>query len=273
MATEIILKVDGNFLLVTDDSNGNVSNFPLSSTSYEIFTPKEVDDDSPDNKTYLFFTNLDGSKRKTGGWDIFCDNNNYYFSLYGVGNFATLQNLIDYLDDTLAGTSLPYKKFVALLTQSGISSPDSKSSGTLTKGVSYMFSGTGGTSVDFSNVGVNNPTDGGWFIATQTAEPINWDGWVVAYDSATPVANVLENNIGNVWFLFNSNGRYSLASDALFIDNKTVKFGGYVNSDLGSYFLFGDQNDNSGEIFLSTGDPTPSNGYLNNATIEVRVYN
>lgn len=152
MATEIILKVDGNFLLVTDDSNGNVSNFPLSSTSYEIFTPKEVDAISPDNKTYLFLTNLDGSKRKTGGWDIFCENNNYYFSLDGVGNFATLQDLTDYLDDNLAST-LSYKSYTALWSQNSLGGVNVLAELENTIGVVNITpSGLGAIVIDFDGV-------------------------------------------------------------------------------------------------------------------------
>jgi hypothetical protein len=42
-----------------------------------------------------------------------------------------------------------YKIFTALLTQSGGDDPDTISSGTLMQGVSYQFSGAGGTDVDF----------------------------------------------------------------------------------------------------------------------------
>jgi hypothetical protein len=125
------------------------------------------------------------------------------------------------IEDTI-NASKPYKVFTALLTQSGVSNSINISSGTLTKGVSYQFSGAGGTDVDFSNVGVTNPVDGEFFIATQTAEPNNFDGWTVSYDSGAPVATVLENTIGNIWFTYIAVGSYQMVSDGLFPSNKTI---------------------------------------------------
>lgn len=64
MATQINIDIDGNFLLLEDTSTGNVTNYPLSFTSYEIFTPKDVDSNSVDHKNYLYFNLLDGSRIK-----------------------------------------------------------------------------------------------------------------------------------------------------------------------------------------------------------------
>lgn len=134
-----------------------------------------------------------------------------------------LEQLTNVTAKTCATNAPTYKVFTALLTQSGVDDPDTLSSGTLTKGVSYQFSGTGGTDVDFSNLGVTNPVDGEWFIATQTAAPINWDGWTVSYNIGAPVANVLENTIGSIYFEYANVGNYIINSlTNLFTSNKTT---------------------------------------------------
>lgn len=134
-----------------------------------------------------------------------------------------LEQLTNVTAKTCATNAPTYKVFTALLTQSGVDDPDTLSSGTLTKGVSYQFSGTGGTDVDFSNLGVTNPVNGEWFIATQTAAPINWDGWSVSYNIGAPVANVLENTLGNIYFEYGNVGYYVVNSlTNLFTTNKTT---------------------------------------------------
>jgi hypothetical protein len=170
----------------------------------------------------------------------------------------------------VADSVQPYKVFTALLTQSGGDGQSYINGGNLTVGVTYFIDDPAGG--DWTNVGAPNNNTGTYFIATGTT-PNVWGDGTLFYNAGAPVATVLENTIGNVWFVFNSDGRYSLISNELFVNNKTAKFGGYANLDLGSYFLFGEGGDITAEIFLSTGDPTPANGYLQNTTIEVRVYN
>jgi hypothetical protein len=184
------------------------------------------------------------------------------------GGSQALQDMQQwYTMQDVADSVQPYKVFTALLTQSGGDDPLSINTGTLTIGVTYFIDDPAGG--DWTNVGAPNNDTGTYFVATGTT-PNAWDDGTLFYNTGAPIATVLESTIGNVWFVFNANGKYSLLSDSLFVDDKTAKFGGYVNSDLGSYFLFGEQSDNNSEIFLSTG---VFNGYLNNTTIEVRVYN
>lgn len=186
------------------------------------------------------------------------------------GGSQALQDMQQwYTMQDVADSVQPYKVFTALLTQSGGDDPLSINTGTLTIGVTYLIGNGDNDPGDFLNVGAPNNDEGTYFVATGET-PNKWGKTSLAYNTGAPVVTVLENTIGNVWFVFNANGKYSLLSDSLFVDDKTAKFGGYVNSDLGSYFLFGEQSDNNSEIFLSTG---VFNGYLNNTTIEVRVYN
>ena len=173
------------------------------------------------------------------------------------------------VEDTI-NANKPYKVFTALLTQSGGSSNQSLAEGSVTKGITYLIVGENG---NYSNVGAPNSENGTYFIATNNEVPITFGDSSLDYNTGTPVATVLENTIGNVWFVFDANGNYLLVSDNLFVNNKTAKFGGWTNLDLGIYFLVGDGNDSSEAIYLSTGDPARANNILQQATIEIRVYN
>ena len=183
-----------------------------------------------------------------------------------------------YTMEDVTNTVRPYQVYTALLTQSGGDDIRQLVWGDeLTIGVTYeVFDTKAGD--DFRNVGGpliinNNDFNGVRFMATGTT-PTNWSGGTgVEYNLGAPVATVLENTIGNVWFTFQSDGRYSAISNELFIENKTAKFGGWVDSDIDAYFRFGSDGDSINEITLATGDPGPMNSYLKNATIEIRVYN
>ena len=119
-----------------------------------------------------------------------------------------------------------YKVYTALLTQSSGDDPQTIYIGTnygatLTIGVSYTI--VGNDTTDFTNVGAPNNNVGTYFIATGTT-PSNQndnDQTYVSYNNGAPVATVLENTIGNVWFTYQRLGNYALNSDSLFIDGKT----------------------------------------------------
>ena len=175
------------------------------------------------------------------------------------------------VEDTI-NANKPYKVFTALLTQTGAGNELNKNSGDLIQGVTYNIDDNSG-GADFTNVGAPNNNIGTKFIANANIEPNNYGTGNLTYNTGAPVATVLENTIGNVWFVFDANGNYLLVSDNLFVNNKTAKFGGWTNLDLGIYFLVGDGNDSSEAIYLSTGDPARANGLLQQATIEIRVYN
>jgi hypothetical protein len=137
---------------------------------------------------------------------------------------------------TVTGTTntRPYKVFTALLTQSGGDNPYSTDSegGDLTIGTSYQITANGGTGGDFTNVGAPNNEIGTYFIATGTT-PNSWgvDGLLSA-NSGAPVATVLENTIGNIWFTYEQTGGYVINSDGLFTINKTMStpiYGDYTS--------------------------------------------
>ena len=185
---------------------------------------------------------------------------------------------------TINGESIlpKYKVYTALLTQSGEDGNAFIGPGELTIGVTYMindsFSGQ-----DFTNVGAPNNNVGTWFVATGTT-PNNWglnqENGLIYYPGA-PVVTVLENTIGNIWFIYESSGAYTINSNGLFtigknwgiadavfegatpstqpvvIDNSGV-FGANPPFSIGIKVLGGDFNGDS---------------LLNNTPIEIRVYN
>ena len=107
--------------------------------------------------------------------------------------------------------SRPYKVFTALLTQSGGDDPQSLAgSGSLVVGVTYMIEDDGGTGWDFTNVGAPNNNIGTFFVATGTT-PNSWgfNGYLV-YNTGAPVVTVLENTIGNIWFIYMATGYYTI---------------------------------------------------------------
>jgi len=165
-----------------------------------------------------------------------------------------------------------YKVFTALLTQSGESDGLFIGSGDLTIGVTYLIDVSNGG--DWTNVGAPNNNVNTSFIATGTT-PNSWgDGGNLIYNTGAPVVTVLENTIGNIWFTYNNVGSYSIISDNLFTNNKTTTFGSQYNGNLGVYIYFTTGgNMTSNEIPIQVGDPSPSDGYLLNTPIEIRVYN
>ena len=118
----------------------------------------------------------------------------------------------------------PYKVFTALLTQIGESDQLSTDIGgdPIIVGQTYMIADNGGSGWDFTNIGAPNNNIGTYFIATGTT-PNSWgiDGQL-NYNTGAPVATVLENTIGNIWFTYDSVGNYSLYSNNLFTIGKTA---------------------------------------------------
>lgn len=167
-----------------------------------------------------------------------------------------------------------YKVYTALLTQSGGSNAASIEDAFLTIGITYQITDQGGSGWDFTNVGAPNNNVGTYFVATG-ATPTSWgNGVSLSYNTGAPVATVLENTIGNIWFLYGADGSYSIISDGLFIDNKTTTFGSQYNQDTGVFVYFQTTGAATiSEIPILTGDGTLTNGYLQNTPIEIRVYN
>lgn len=176
-----------------------------------------------------------------------------------------------------------YKVFTALLTQSGGYGPSDQTGGDLTIGVSYEIIDVGGGSGwDFTNVGAPNNDIGTYFIATGTT-PNSWgiDGQL-NYNEGTPIVNVLENTIGNIWFIYNGDGQYGVISNGLFTEKKVYTnlqfWGDDGATPRTSYTLWS----SSSEIvvYSTNFEGTATNGIGQGGTnfsyltsIEIRVYN
>lgn len=124
------------------------------------------------------------------------------------------------LTSIMFGLKPKYKVYTALLTQSGGSNVVNITSGDLTIGVTYIIK-SGGVGGDFTNVGAPNNDANTLFVATGTT-PNSWGTTSLDYNEGAPTVIVLENTIGNIWFVYESGGVYQCQSDNLFIENKTT---------------------------------------------------
>jgi hypothetical protein len=176
-------------------------------------------------------------------------------------------------DFVITGTTniIKYKVYTALLTQSGVNSPITITSGDLTVGVTYLIK-SGGTGGDFTNVGAPNNDANTSFVATGTT-PNSWGTKSLEYDEGAPVVTVLENTIGNIWFVYDGVGQYRLSSEGLFTEGKSWCITAIV--------LYGENlwegnmeraDENRYRIFTSE-NAIPVDDLLANTPIEIRVYN
>ena len=171
-----------------------------------------------------------------------------------------------------------YKVYTALLTQNGGDDVQSFSENgdPLTIGMTYFIEDNAGSGWDFTNIGAPNNNIGTYFIATGTV-PNSWgiDGMLVGNNGA-PKATVLENTIGNIWFVYNGVGVYQINnSNDLFISNKYfILLGssndGVLNGAISSAVIY---NNTQGEIQTSNIDGIARDNQLYNTTLEIRVYN
>jgi hypothetical protein len=185
---------------------------------------------------------------------------------------------------TTTTTTLPvYKVFTALLSQGGTSNPDAINNDSLVIGTTYEILGTDGDTVDFTNVGAPNNLAGTSFIATGTT-PTSWgqtNNGVLGFNTGAPIAIILENTIGDVWFVYDDVGKYSLSSTSLFTPFKTAVFGQSFYSYGGDFIVnlntyWENNNDNVIRFTTSYDDGSSlviANGLINGTTIEIRVYN
>ena len=175
-------------------------------------------------------------------------------------------------------TEPSYRVFTALLTQSGGSDNQILSSSAVTQGITYFIDGAGSNS-DFSNVG--GPvigTNSYYFIATNSDIPNDYDGANLLYNTGAPVATVLENTIGNIWFTYNSTGYYLANSNELFPQDKSWTPTIQIFNDtagLRDGEICEIRYSTSNEFYITTFDQSGTNvdSKLSNTPIEIRVYN
>jgi hypothetical protein len=209
----------------------------------------------------------------------------YYGTNNQIGDIPISINGVTYKINpgSLVPSLQSYKVFTALLTQYGGSSLVDFGSGSLTIGTTYKIiqQSSPATGYDFTNVGAPDNNLGTTFIATGTT-PNSWGNNNVGlrYDEGAPVVTVLENTIGNVFFIYDSTGVYSLKSSGLFTNNKTVcpldQTINWNSNSNNSYSLSINNISNSIiEITILRGVTPYTNidSMLSNKLIEIRVYN
>lgn len=171
-----------------------------------------------------------------------------------------------------------YKVFTALLTQSGgdntqyINWDDDPN--TLTIGVTYTIT-SNDDNTNFVIAGAPNNNVGTSFVATSQIVGWNIDSQgdnQVSYNTGAPVATILENTIGNIWFAYNGVGSYFAMSNHLFTVNKSMGLigtptEGVLNNNFAGINSFGDTT-----FIISVMEEIPSNDLLYNVPIEIRVY-
>lgn len=172
-----------------------------------------------------------------------------------------------------------YKVYTALLTQTGGDDPLTQTSGTVSQGVTYIISISLPLeySWDFSNVGGPIYPDNFNFVATSSDVPNGYGSATLYYNTGSPVATVLENTIGNIWFTYGGVGNYSIFSDGLFTENKTIGFITYNNCCTTGLtdkpFLALNSIANVYYVGISSAlDGIDSDDVIKNTPIEIRVY-
>jgi hypothetical protein len=189
-----------------------------------------------------------------------------------------------YTMQDVTNTVRPYQVFTALLTQSGgdtIVNICSDAIQPLSIGVTYFIddNSNGG---DFTNVGAPNNNQGTFFIATGTT-PNSWgvspeQGLVcLQYNQGAPVATILENTIGNIWFTYADVGLYNINSSGLFTNTKTIntidQTGNISANNDQPYYIYCKGNTNLLELYVLDAGLSTIDGYLYDKLIEIRVYN
>lgn len=175
----------------------------------------------------------------------------------------------------------PYKVFTGLLTQSSGSDELYVENFTITgtqnivKGTSY-FIDVNSENVDFSLIGAPSNVVGTNFIAT--VDKLNTDfpdiTWALRFNTGAPVVTILENTLGNVWFIYGGAGQCAVESDNLFTNLKSTLIVGNCFWETGTgYVLTGFDGTSSGPIKTFSFLNTPVNEYLINTPIEIKVYN
>ena len=188
-------------------------------------------------------------------------------ALKEMNEWYTMKDVID--------TIKPYKVYTALLYQQGGDDPAvaSSTSGALEIGVTYKISVNDENTADFTNIGAPNNNVGTSFVAT-AASPNSWginDNAELEFNYETPLANILENTIGNIWFKFDTNVFYPIKSEKIF-NKKTwaiITPGDQLNGKSQQVFIGDDST-----IKMSTSiNEEPANDVLSRSAIEIRIYN
>jgi hypothetical protein len=140
-------------------------------------------------------------------------------------------------------------------------------------GTTYVINNNIGGIADFTNVGAPNNNAGTYFVATGTT-PNNWGvvGDVdLGYNTGAPVVTVLENTIGDVYWVYYGLGVYTANLNGSFLVDKTISFI-TGNSAGDGWVFFTDYSFLPNALGLSQYDSTGSSVDNCICQIEIRVY-
>jgi hypothetical protein len=136
--------------------------------------------------------------------------------------------------------------------------------------------------MDFTNVGALNNNTGTYFVATGEI-PNSWgpdegSSSILQYNTGAPIATVLENTIGNLWFNYVDIGQYQLSSESLFTNLKSTSIMQTPtdSGDRAAPGLYTTYFDGENDFYISTFKVSgvgAVNDYLLNTFMEIRVYN
>jgi hypothetical protein len=166
--------------------------------------------------------------------------------------------------------------FSCLLTQDENPSEEELVQDPLTIGVTYrIVNDPEGIVGDFTNVGAPNNEDGTYFIATGE-EPNSWGDSVLEWNTGAPVVQVLENDLGHVWFEFKGSGEFIITSDnPIFTIGKTA----FIDStsyqqDIGIVAISpASLNDDNIPFITSLSEGSEQKLVVRPTFVEIRVYN
>lgn len=185
-----------------------------------------------------------------------------------------LQAIVQEIENIVPFTPIPiesYLVYTAVLSQSGGDNPKTIGEGIpLVAGVRYEFGPTAiDGSWDFSNVGGPMYPKTHAFTATASDIPNSWTGVsFLSYNEGDPVVTVLENNLGDIYWTYDSTGFYTGHSGGAFTENKS--FALISSSTMGAIVTNISVYDNSNVLIVAS----DSEGYRENfiAYVEIRVY-
>jgi hypothetical protein len=174
-----------------------------------------------------------------------------------------------------------YNVFTALITQSGETNEldltfDGQAPAPITEvGVTYEIVQVG-DDIDFTLIGAPDNNVGTKFIATGTFPGFGTSpSSILSYDTGTPVAIVLENTIGNIWFNYFATGEYNVESGGLFLTNKSTIIVGNPYWETGNGYIRSgfDSEDYAIIRTLDFNNDLTNDNILIRTMIEIRVYN
>jgi hypothetical protein len=181
---------------------------------------------------------------------------------------------------TITGTTniRPYQVFTSLLTQN--SEGDvilTYGNESIVKGRTYRIADNPDNN-DLITFGAPNNNTNTQFISNQDAQLPYTTSLILDYNTGAPLANVLENTIGNIWFTYGTIGVYYINSNSLFTIGKTWNC---ISSDASNlnypeesgYKQISQNNDSILFIESVNSSFVNTDGLMGNTSIEIRVYN